>query len=843
ALKEEGKRLAKLRRLKQLRDRESTTESSLASLAESYEDSAGPLELPAWAMYVSAGVLALGVVMCGLGLVMQWDPAAWLGSLFSVLGLVGMIGTVVTRYYQDESQGRKLKSHDRQVQELKGELAEVRESLERIDEDAAASQRPLNQQVEDAEEEIARLEELVPLAARRDGLMEESRQSEARLKQRYQEYRKALKRYHKALAELGLPEQTNPAQLRDYQEAFEKLSILAGRLGSRREELARERRSLVALSAQISQAWDDVGMVPVAKEPREQLRELVETLREQRKLAARRKELERQYRSARRLQAKAAASASGMERRRRRLLQEAGVDSEEEFRELAALHADRVELKKERDKLNRQIASALAGGCSEEEIRRELEGKKAEHLDSRRNRLGDAVDACREHCEERFEARGRLTEQLRQLADDREADDKRLELATVAAGLREAQKRWQVLGVVRLLLDQVRRDHERHRQPQTLQEASLYLNRLSEGRYVRVWTPLDEECLKVDDDQGRTISIEHLSRGTREQLFLGLRLALVSQHARQGASLPMVMDDLLVNFDDQRAEEAASLLKDFAAQGRQILVFTCHDHIVRLFKKLNVPVRELPSRDAIPVGNQHDAAAESIPALDAPLEDLPAAGAPSFAADENLEVGEISLTEGLAGQPACEESLGAATEEFPLGSEADEVLESRAVKALYELAGDEVELEPDDNIELIELEEDSTLFSEEYEPGADSSDAWSSDGTEDLVEETVGTEEETLDDTDSLLHEVEDAEDEFAATESDEFESSEDEDNLSELEDEDTLSELEDEHNLSELEDEAEDEWIEEDAVSPAADSSDDQQAEDEVDADAEWQDDQHEAA
>ena len=86
-----------------------------------------------------------------------------------------------------------------------------------------------------------------------------------------------------------------------------------------------------------------------------------------------------------------------------------------------------------------------------------------------------------------------------------------------------------------------------------------------------------------------------MSRGTREQLFLSLRLALASSYARRGSPLPLVLDDVLVNFDADRAKAAAAVLRDFAAEGHQLLVFTCHEHIHKLFKSLKVPVSQLPS--------------------------------------------------------------------------------------------------------------------------------------------------------------------------------------------------------------------------------------------------------
>jgi hypothetical protein len=55
-----------------------------------------------------------------------------------------------------------------------------------------------------------------------------------------------------------------------------------------------------------------------------------------------------------------------------------------------------------------------------------------------------------------------------------------------------------------------------------------------------------------------------------------------------------VLDDVLVNFDAQRARSAAKLLVKFARNGYQILMFTCHDHMRDLFHSLDADVRVLP---------------------------------------------------------------------------------------------------------------------------------------------------------------------------------------------------------------------------------------------------------
>ena len=90
---------------------------------------------------------------------------------------------------------------------------------------------------------------------------------------------------------------------------------------------------------------------------------------------------------------------------------------------------------------------------------------------------------------------------------------------------------------------------------------------------------MGRNALCIDNSRGNPLPVDKLSRGTRELIFLALRLALVSSYKRRGANMPIVLDDVFVNFDDNRARAAAKVLVDISNSGQQMLVFTCHKRI------------------------------------------------------------------------------------------------------------------------------------------------------------------------------------------------------------------------------------------------------------------------
>jgi len=137
---------------------------------------------------------------------------------------------------------------------------------------------------------------------------------------------------------------------------------------------------------------------------------------------------------------------------------------------------------------------------------------------------------------------------------------------------------------------------ERENQPAVLSAASRFLQQLTDGRYSRIWTPLERKAIRLDDESGRSWDLADLSGGTREQVFLSLRLALIEGYAKQGIEMPVVLDDVLVNFDHRRTEAAVAMLQKLAESGRQILMFTCHDHIAEMFRSHGATPQTLPGR-------------------------------------------------------------------------------------------------------------------------------------------------------------------------------------------------------------------------------------------------------
>jgi uncharacterized protein YhaN len=283
---------------------------------------------------------------------------------------------------------------------------------------------------------------------------------------------------------------------------------------------------------------------------------------------------------------------------RNSLLAQAQASTREEFEARAEWYSRRLSLEAEQSRLRAEtvnLQTEYSGiALAEEQL---LAFNPSVHAaDTQRCRDESAeIDAEIQH---ELENRGAIRNEFERLERDEQPADAEFARQRVLDELLESAVDWFVAQTQARVVGDMRLRYERRRQPAALAAAAKYLSRLTSGRYVNVWSPLGERTLKVDDSRGRTLGVDQLSRGTREQLLIAVRLAVADQFRAAGIELPLVLDDVLVNFDSGRTATAVDLLMELAADGRQILFFTCHEHLASMFENRGVRVLRLPDREA-----------------------------------------------------------------------------------------------------------------------------------------------------------------------------------------------------------------------------------------------------
>ena len=117
--------------------------------------------------------------------------------------------------------------------------------------------------------------------------------------------------------------------------------------------------------------------------------------------------------------------------------------------------------------------------------------------------------------------------------------------------------------------------------------ASTIFAQLTLGSFERLTVDFDSEPLKLQGRRhnGTAVDIEGMSDGTRDQLYLALRLAALDMHLEQGHVLPFIADDLFINFDDDRSQAGLVALGELAKK-TQVIFLTHHEHLLPLVRNV-----------------------------------------------------------------------------------------------------------------------------------------------------------------------------------------------------------------------------------------------------------------
>ena len=592
AMDRAGNLVEQLRRHRQIDTRLEEMEAYRTELDEQTRGLLGRQMLPVWAVAGLGALCVAGVFMIGSALF------GIVALPYALLGLAIAAAPVPVKIIYERSVARRLSTCQKQNRMLRSQIEQVTKERDVLDEQLPSPEGTIANRLKTAEGDLAALEELVPLDSEQQTARRDHQRAIELVEQAQRDLATAGGAWRQALAKAGLPQDLSPRQIRDLVARNSEVGEIQRRLELRREEFQQRDRELEAFDTRVARLAHDAGIDMDEDDPIRQIKLLSDHLTVQESRQKRYDVLRGECRKLRRKRAKCEEAVRGLKLRRRDLLRSVGADDENEFRRRADVHDRAQSLRHDRENIQREIDAAVAGFCSPDVLAAELEPNSVENLPKRREQLQMNLQAGDRMLREQIEKRGRLSEQVTALAEDRSAADKRLELGIADKQLKDAIHRWRVRAVTSKMLEGIKATYEKDRQPETLQEASGYLHELTRGRYSRVWTPLGEDVLLIDDARDGSLGVGNLSRGTREQLFVSLRLALASSFARRGAVMPVILDDVLVNFDAARARATAAVLRRFATAGHQVFVFTCHEHIVKLFKSLRVQVTRLPANAA-----------------------------------------------------------------------------------------------------------------------------------------------------------------------------------------------------------------------------------------------------
>lgn len=189
----------------------------------------------------------------------------------------------------------------------------------------------------------------------------------------------------------------------------------------------------------------------------------------------------------------------------------------------------------------------------------------------------------------------RAIEELRSERDALEQMDgsaRGAELAEAAeshlAVIRRESERYVQLRMAKQILEQEIDAYRQRNQDPLLTRAGDLFGKLTLGAYPRIVSEVSADgkglYLMAVSPDGRETPVSGLSAGTRDQLFLAIRLASLEASQRRGERMPLVADDILIEFDDRRSRATLEVLGELAREN-QIFLFSHHLHVAEMARE------------------------------------------------------------------------------------------------------------------------------------------------------------------------------------------------------------------------------------------------------------------
>lgn len=195
----------------------------------------------------------------------------------------------------------------------------------------------------------------------------------------------------------------------------------------------------------------------------------------------------------------------------------------------------------------------------------------------------------------------RLAEQKAELAglESQGTDTANLEWALEEARqvLVQRDQDYQVVKLAQAILNRALKDYQLQFQPQLQQKSQAWLRQLTQGRYQEVHVSAGGDLALASSQDGHYHEDAYYSTGTRDLVYLSLRLSLADMLAEaQNVTLPLFLDDSLSSLDQDRLENALTALTTYAQDtGRQIMVCTASQNVQQIAEDRGLNILELTS--------------------------------------------------------------------------------------------------------------------------------------------------------------------------------------------------------------------------------------------------------
>ncbi len=388
-----------------------------------------------------------------------------------------------------------------------------------------------------------------------------------------------------------------PAEVREILKLLDTLRAVHERTATLNRDIARWRETEQAFTTLCQEICAATGMPFDERDPARAVAALREGLETARDLSARRKQTEAEIERTHEGLAETRAALDETDSALGTLAAHFEVPDIETLRGAIESARDKASIARDITELEESLRAAFDGRPLAE-IEDELRGCDADHLAVEAQDIAAEIEARESDLQQLYHDMKKAEEQVEAVG----ADDKAAELGErrrfLLLQIEEETRRYlRLMAGVSAAEAALRLYRDEHRSAMMLNAARRF-RRITGGRFTDLQARPDKdgETLVAIKADGGSLLVDGMSDGTRDQLYLALRMAGYEEFAATRAPLPFIADDILQSFDDDRAHATFEMLADIAKSG-QVIYLTHHAHLCTLARKAvgtAVTVHELP---------------------------------------------------------------------------------------------------------------------------------------------------------------------------------------------------------------------------------------------------------
>ncbi len=387
------------------------------------------------------------------------------------------------------------------------------------------------------------------------------------------------------LDETALPRQAN-AVIDETQKLFNTLKeahILQQRIDGigRDEEIFAQN-----VKQMVRQVAPDFGQMPASEAVMALHQQLTQARLSHSKRESQRQELTREHNRCVKNQEKIAE----INARLNLLCQQAKCETYDELPIAESQSEERCRIEAKLSELEQRLRN-LSAGAGVEEFVSEALGIDPDTIDQSIHTLKETIADLDLERGELNQTIGRERNELSKMDGSARAADLAEEIQLLLGSLQADVEKYARLKLAWVVLNRAMERFRDKNQGPILTLASRFFAELSCGSYCDLRADFNEKgepvVVGVRPDGKELVGVAGMSAGTADQLYLSLRLAGLSDYLERNEPMPFIVDDILIQFDDDRAIAALKALGDLS-QKTQVLFFSHHRHLLDLAQK-NLP--------------------------------------------------------------------------------------------------------------------------------------------------------------------------------------------------------------------------------------------------------------